>query len=145
MKAVYARTTDTRLAGAERKLRFLERRSQLPERHPDYAAEVIPYSVSGALTAHDGGLRFYALAGGRIRQVHVSVGTAPAGSGLTVRINRNGSSIGTVTIAAGDHTATFTPSPAGYSAGDYFTVDITAVGSSTAGSDLVVELQTDES
>jgi hypothetical protein len=35
MRPVYLKTQDTRLAGAERRLRFLERREQLPNPHTD--------------------------------------------------------------------------------------------------------------
>ena len=102
---------------------------------------IVAYSVSGELEIADGGLRYYALADGTITLVYVSVGTAPSGSGVTVRVNRNGSSIGTTTIAAGANTNSFAPAAA-YVTGDYFTVDVTAVGSSGPGADLVVELQT---
>jgi hypothetical protein len=105
------------------------------------AADIIPYSVSGPLAAATGGLRWYAPTDGTITLVHVSVGTAPAGSGITVQVNRNGTSLGTVTIPVGSHTNTFTPASPAYVAGDYFTVDVTAVGTTTAGSDLVVQLR----
>lgn len=101
----------------------------------------IPYSVSGVLTVANGGLRWYALTDGTISLVHASVGTAPTGSGVTVRVNRNTTSLGTVTIPAGAHTNTFVPASPAYTAGDYFTVDVTAIGSSTPGSDLVVQVR----
>jgi hypothetical protein len=97
--------------------------------------DVIPYSISGPLTVTDGTLRWYALTAGTILQVFASAGTG----GLTVRVNRNGASIGTATIPAGSNTAAFTPASPDYTAGDYFTVDVTAAG--TGAADLVVELQ----
>jgi hypothetical protein len=102
-------------------------------------AGVIPYAFAGSLSVVNGGLRWYAPADGSITLVHASVGTAPSGSGTTVRVNRNGSSIGSVTISAGNYSASFVPGSPGFSAGDYFTVDVTAAGGA---SDLVVHIRT---
>jgi hypothetical protein len=135
-RPVYTKTPESRMAGAERKIRFLERREQVPHGR----GANVPYSVSGDLEVSDGNLRWYSRAKGTVATVHASVGTAPTGSGVTVQVNQNGSSIGTCTIAAGGHTATFTPA-ADYDSGDYFTVDVNAVGSTTPGSDLVVQLR----
>jgi hypothetical protein len=136
-RPVYTKTPESRMAGAERKIRFLERREQVPHGR----GANVPYSVSGELEVADGNLRWYSRAKGSVASVHASVGTAPAGSGVTVQVNRNGTSIGTATIAAGGHIASFTPGSPDFAAGDWFTVDITAVGSSTPGSDLVVQLR----
>lgn len=98
------------------------------------------FNVAGALSTLTGNMRWYARFDGEITEVYVSVGTAPTGSGTTVRLNKNGSSLGTVTIAAGSNTNSFTPASPTFVIGDYFTVDITAVGSTTPGSDLDVQI-----
>jgi len=110
--------------------------NQLPL--PRRATVVIPYAVSGALTVANGALRWYAPAAGMITLVHASVGTAPGGGGTTVRVNVNGSSVGTATIAAGANSATFVPGSASFVAGDYVTVDVTAANGA---SDLVVQVR----
>ena len=104
-RPVYTKTPESRMAGAERQIRFLERREQVPHGR----GANVPYCVSGALTVANGDLRWYARAKGSIAKVHAAIGTAPAGSGVTVRVNKNGTSLGTCTIAAGGHTATFIP------------------------------------
>ena len=65
------------------------------------------------------------------------------GSSLTVRINKNGVSWNTLSVSAGGATGSLAgvsvanPSLA---AGDILTFDITAVGSTTAGSDIAVDI-----
>ena len=103
--------------------------------------KAMPFSINGVLAVGNGVLRWYPLADGTLAGVHCAVGVAPTGSGVTVRLKKNGASVGTGTIAAGAFTTTFVPSPAGYVVGDYFTVDVTAVGSTTPGTGLVVQLR----
>ena len=70
------------------------------------------------------------------------VKTAPSGAALTVTVNKNGSSIGTGTIADGATSGLGQSlSPTSFSAGDYLTVDITQIGSSTAGEDLYINFR----
>lgn len=102
------------------------------------------YSYDGELAAGSGGHRFYVESDTTITKVRASVGTAPTGSAVTVDVNKNGTSIlsSAISIAAGANTATGTLSTTALSAGDYLTVDIDSVGSTTAGSDLVVQVWT---
>jgi hypothetical protein len=100
----------------------------------------IPFSIFGALAVANGGLPWDVLDAGTITKIQASLGIAPTGSGLSVRINKNGASVATLTIAAGQTKASSTPSIA-VVAGDRLTVDVTAVGSTTPGSHLVVLLQ----
>ena len=66
----------------------------------------------------------------------------PVGAALNVQINKNGSSIGTGTIADGANSGTGQSlSSTSFSAGDYLTVDITQIGSSTAGEDLYINFR----
>lgn len=70
----------------------------------------------------------------------VRVGTAPTGSGLTVEFNLDGSSIGTVTVADGETEGETDISEAA-TAEQILTFDVTAVGSSTAGSDIAIRVR----
>ena len=97
------------------------------------------YYRDGAATVASGVARWYPPNSCTINKIHVGVGVAPVGSGLTVRVNRNGASIGTVTVVAGTFTATFVPTVTTFVLGDYITVDITAIGSTTAGSAVLVQ------
>lgn len=98
--------------------------------------------MPGALVVANGIERWYPQFDGTITIVHVAVGTVPTGSGTTVRLNLNGTSIGTVTIAASTFTNTFVPSTTTFTVGaaDYFTVDVTAIGSTTPGSYLETQI-----
>jgi hypothetical protein len=95
------------------------------------------FSKQDTLAPYTGTARYYLDATRTISQIRASVGTAPTGSGLTVTVYKNGSSIGSVTIPAGSYTATSTISVAA-SANDYLTVSIISVGSTISGSDLTV-------
>lgn len=106
-------------------------------------AGVMPYSIDGPLGVADGTLRWYPRKQGTITEVHVAVDLAPAGSNLVVRVRKNKAvapvTIATVTIAAGSNVGSIGVSHA-YSLGEYFTVDVTAVGSSSPGANLVVQV-----
>lgn len=71
-----------------------------------------------------------------VTEAHVRLGTAPAGSGLTVGFNRNGTQFATVTVPAASTSASATGLTTQFAAGDVLTWDITAVGSTTAGADV---------
>jgi len=70
-------------------------------------------------------------------ELYCRVTIAPYGQDLMIEIRRNGTPLGTVTIAAGAQTGT-TPVSQTISDGDYFDINITQVGTSpNEGSDLV--------
>lgn len=98
------------------------------------------YSLVGKRFVANGNMRFYPQQNILIDHVHVAVGVAPAAPGLTVRLNLNGASIGSGTVAAGANTTSFVPSTTALVVGDYLTLDVTAVGSPTPGSNLVVQV-----
>lgn len=82
-----------------------------------------------------------------IRAVRASVGTAPVGGPVVVDINRNGASIFTAqvnqpSIVAGAVTSGKVTAigNAALADGDYLTVDVDAVGSTTPGADLAVQV-----
>lgn len=71
---------------------------------------------------------------------YVRVGTAPVGSVLTVRLNKNGVAWITISVAAATTSASALNQNLAVAAGDIITADITAIGSGTAGSDVVVDI-----
>lgn len=109
------------------------------------------FTAPGTLSVYTGKSRFYCPVNFTIGAISVAVGSPPVGSGLTVDVNRNGTTIFTTqanrpTIASGQYTdLSNTPNVVNLLAGDYLTVDIDAVGSSSAGSDLTVIITLEES
>lgn len=73
---------------------------------------------------------------GSFSSCYVRCKTAPTGAALTGRINKNGVQVATFSISAGAQNQTQTGLSIAFSAGDYFTLDITQIGSSVAGSSL---------
>lgn len=105
----------------------------------DIVGDIVEYAQlnqSGALEITTGTVRWVAPKNINISKTTASVGTAPAGSSLIATLNKNGSTIDTLTIADGGTTDANTGLSLTVNSGDYLTVDITQVGSSTAGSDL---------
>jgi hypothetical protein len=101
---------------------------------------VSSYSTKGTLSVVDGTGRWYNDTGRTlaVQSVRASVGVAPTGSPLVVRLKKNGTtSLGTASIAAGGSTAKTVLSSQTLDDGDYLTIDVTGVGSTTPGSDLV--------
>lgn len=93
---------------------------------------------NGTLYVLNGTARWYAPRDVTIQSMSAYVGTAPVGSSLNLRVNKNGSSIATPLITDGATSGSLTGLTNALNAGDYLTVDVTQVGSSTAGSDLAL-------
>lgn len=86
---------------------------------------------------------------GRIASGMAVVGTAPAGSALTFDVKKGTTVMGSFSIAAGattDTTIALAASEAHqkFAAGEVLEIDVTAVGSGTAGADLSVTLVIDQ-
>jgi hypothetical protein len=102
------------------------------------------YSASGTLTVRTGVSKIPMQGSGTIVAVKAYVNTAPTGASLIVDVNKNGTTIfGTQsnrpTVAAGANAATVgANSVTTYVDGDLLSVDIDQIGSTIAGSDLVV-------
>lgn len=75
---------------------------------------------------------------GTFTNLFARVKTAPTGQALTGRVNKNGTQVATFSIAAGALNATVSGLSVTCLAGDYFTLDVTQVGSGTAGAGLTV-------
>lgn len=111
-----------------------------------YANEfAIPFTIGGALTVGATGRKQ------RIRNrsgspwviigVNLYLDTAPVGSSATLQVNKNGSSAFTISVATTVNESN-TPSASNVvvNDGDYLDVDVTAIGSTTAGSDATLTL-----
>lgn len=108
------------------------------------------FTKNGVLFVDTGTLRLPIDATYTIVGVRLMVGTAPVGSSIILDVNKNGTTIFTTqanrpTIAAGANAGGpgTTPNVTSLAAGDYITVDIDQVGSTTAGSDLTVSIIVD--
>ena len=99
-------------------------------------------TVDGVCEVHSGKHRVYNRTGRNvtISEIFLSIDTPPTGSSLTIDINQNGTSIGTTTsILDGQYTGSSSVSVVWVN-GNYLTVDTDLVGSTVAGSDLVVHI-----
>lgn len=115
---------------------------------PSPARDDVSYSIGGELTAAAGTMRVYNDSGVDrvITGVRASAGVAPVGAAILVDVNVDGSTVwptsgDRASIAAGSNVATLAPVDAAdgdWPNGSYLTVDVDQIGSSTAGSDLVV-------
>lgn len=113
------------------------------------ARTIVAYSAAGDVATGAGTFRIYNDSGvaWTILSVRASAGTAPTGAALTVDVNLNGTTIyGTQanqpSIPAGQNTS---GKASGHSVtlwpdGGYVTVDVDAVGSTTPGADLTVQV-----
>lgn len=94
------------------------------------------YRYQGTLAINTGDTRLYLQDSYILKGIHAYVDTAPTGSSVITDVKKNGSSLQTITVAAGATTASNTSLSHTFVSGDYLTVDITQVGSSTAGTNL---------
>lgn len=95
------------------------------------------YSYSSTLSVNVGTERFYAFDTATCKEINAYVGTAPVGAAITFNVKKNGSIADTGSISDGSNSSTATTSTS-YNKGDYITVDITQIGSGTAGADLKI-------
>ena len=94
------------------------------------------YRYDDTLAVSTGEKRLYLQKAYTLKSIHAYVDTAPAGAAVNLDILKNGTSLQTVSIAAGATKGTQTSLSHSIAADDYLTVDITQIGSTTAGSDL---------
>ena len=94
------------------------------------------YRFDDTLATNTGTKRLYLQKAYSLKKVHAYVDTAPAGSNVNVSINKNGSNLQNISVLAGQTTASLTSLSHSIAANDYLTIDITQVGSSTAGENL---------
>lgn len=127
---------------------LLETQAGAAQKALESQRELITVTLPGTLSAGAGALR-YPIGTGTwtIASVRVTLGTAPTGSAAIVDVNKNGTTIYATqanrpTVADGANAATGgTASTTSVTAGDYLSVDVDQVGSTTPGSDLVVAIR----
>lgn len=109
--------------------------------------EAHTFAVTGTVAVATGKSRIYLEEAYAVETVRAAVNTAPTGAALIIDLNKNGTSIygaqeNRPSIQAGTNSALGgTPSVQTFAAGDYITVDVDAVGSSTPGADLTVTVR----
>ncbi len=101
------------------------------------------FSRAGTLAVIEGASRYYCERAGTITVLRGAVGTPPTGSEIVLDVNVNGGSVfatpaDRLSILADAHTAVVQPVDLTVAAGDYLTVDVDDVGSTTPGADLTV-------
>ena len=94
------------------------------------------YRFDDTLSTNTGTKRLYLQKAYTLKSIHAYVDTAPAGAAVTVQVKKNGSNLQTVSVANGATTGNVTSLSHSIAANDYLTIDITQVGSSTAGENL---------
>jgi hypothetical protein len=107
---------------------------------PPTSNSSVQLSQAGTLSLTTGTARWHAPFNISVSNVVARVGTAPSGSDLTVKLKRNGVANSVITVSDGS-TIGSNATAITVSEGDYFTVDVTAIGSSTAGADLNVTIK----
>lgn len=105
------------------------------------------FTVPGALTVAAGVKRLYVGKALTVANITAGVNTAPTGASILVDVNKNGTTMFTTqgnrpTIAAsGFSDAASVPDVTSLAAGDYITIDVDQIGSTIAGSNLVVSIE----
>lgn len=112
----------------------------------DIVKETYTFTLVGAAGVRVGTLRFYIEEPCEIDRVRVSTGVAPQGQDLIVDVNLNGTSIFTDAtrprVAPGMNTGYVDPAtPVALVAGDYLSIDIDQIGTTSPGADLVVQVR----
>lgn len=109
--------------------------------------EVATFAKAGSLSVGVGSGRFTMPGAGFLIGVDAAINTAPTGASLICDVNKNGTTVfttqanrPTILASAFAPAAVAIPDVLSFSARDYFTVDIDQVGSTIAGSDLVVQV-----
>lgn len=92
----------------------------------------------GELTVTTGSARWYAPAALTISKITARVATAPTGSAVTILVKKSGTTASTLTISDGG-TSDIDNTGFSMTAGQYLTVDVSAIGSTTAGEELNVQ------
>ena len=101
---------------------------------PKYTRTV---EVPGGLSVFNGSKRWWIHDTFTIIKLQAYVTTAPTGASVNIRVNKNAVSAATLSITAGQTKANATVNIA-LAADDYVTVDVTQVGSTVTGQDLVL-------
>lgn len=112
---------------------------------------IITFTETSILTVKAGTSRFYFPFNAKIMGIQASVGTPPEGQIIRVNVLKNGTSVftGTTRVAVGQSVNVgaerveidFTAGASTVTTGDYLTISIDQIGTTTAGSDLVLNIR----
>ncbi len=108
---------------------------------------LLPFQVPGALITQTGVAQVPVPATATIGDITARVATQPTGASIKVDVNKNGTTVFTTqanrpTIAVSTNVSSqAVPDVTSLVAGDYLTVDVDQIGSTIAGSDLVVVIR----
>ncbi len=98
------------------------------------------FAILGTLAVYNNATPYWlAPKSGTFTALTARVKTAPTGQAIQLRINKNGTQATTLTIPAGNDNASASVNIQ-FSQNDYFSLDITQVGSTVAGADITVAL-----
>lgn len=95
------------------------------------------YNFPGTIKTVLGTARWWVPTPIRISSIIASISTAPIGSDLIASIKKNGTQVSTATITDGSNSSTASVT-IDADTGDYLTIDVTQVGSTGAGADMVI-------
>jgi hypothetical protein len=101
--------------------------------------DVYTFSRTGTLAVGPIALPLRVVAASTLVELVATVETAPTGANLIIEIRKNGTPVGTVTIPAGQTFATTTLSVALLEDSDALRPEVTQVGATEKGKDLVVQ------
>jgi hypothetical protein len=104
--------------------------------------EYIPatFFVEGAIPLFNGTSKSYVYKNCTVTAIAMSVQVVAAGSSINIRINKNGSQLTTATLNASSAYYKVSGLSLSLVEGDYLTIDVTQVGSSYPGYDLLVKV-----
>ena len=105
--------------------------------------ETFVFSKAGAISLSTGTARLYNDSGvaRTVTAMRLSLGVSPAGSAASFQVKKNGSNFGSaVSVAAGSNTQLTSGLSLNWPIGEYITVDVAGIGSSTPGSDATFTL-----
>lgn len=100
----------------------------------------LTYAYDGELATYTGVKRTYITENATISKADMFVKTAPIGASITAVLNKNGSSIATISLASGDTSSINNTINQSVLKGDYLTMDVTSVGLTPPGEDMVINL-----
>lgn len=110
--------------------------------------ELATFTKSGVLTTATGAMKFVLPYAATLVSVTLTAGTAPTGAAILVDVNKNGTTVfttqgnrPTLAVSTTVGSASAAPDVTALAAGDYITVDIDQIGSTVAGSDLLVQVR----
>ena len=101
---------------------------------------VSTYTYDGQLNTSTGSVREYIHTLSTLGYADLYLSVASSGAGVIISINKNGTSITTLTLPAGQTSSLNNTINESFIQGDYITVDINQIGTTAPGEDLVVNL-----